>query len=106
MLTITGMVFKASDDAGIADFIAKSRLESWPFSNLNWASPMAISVPALSAKERMKLDEFLPIDSSAVTDPADYLQSQLGFAPCASKDELANYARYYRAFPHFSKVIL
>lgn len=106
MLTVTGMVYKASDDAGIAEFISQSRLPSWPFANLNWAPPACISVPALSAKERMKLDECLPIDNSTISDPAGYLSGHLGFSPCQSREELANYARYYRVFPHFSKVIL
>jgi hypothetical protein len=107
MLTITGMVFKASDDSGFTEFVAQSRLSSWLFSNLNWAPPTAISVPALSAKERMKLDECMPINRSIfTTDTATHLQSHLGFLPGASLDELANYARYYRTFPHFSKVIL
>lgn len=107
MLTITGIVFKASNDSSRAEFIEKSRLASWPFANLNWAPPTAISVPALSAKERMKLEECLPINRSIfTTDTASHLQNHLGYAPCDSKEELANYARYYRAFPHFSKVIL
>ena len=106
MLTITGMVFKAADDSSVADFVKRSRLEDWPFANLKWETPTPISVPALSAKERMKLDECLPIDPSAVADPAAHLKAHLGFSPCDNQAELANYARYYRAYPHFSRVIL
>lgn len=106
MLTITGMVFKASDDAAVKEFIANSRLDKWPFSNLEWAPPMLINMPALSAKERMKLDECLPIDESVVNSPADYLKSHLGFVPGMNDGQLSNYAKYYRQYPHFSRVIL
>lgn len=68
---------------------------------------MHISVPTLSAKERIKLDELLP---SASKDQVviKKLRSKLGYVPGKETDaaELANYARYYRAFPHFSRVIL
>jgi hypothetical protein len=106
MLTITGMVFKAHDDASAKKFIADSRLDHWPFANLTWAPPTPISMPALSAKERMKLDEFLPIDGSTLINPAEHLKHHLGFNPGANDEELANYAKYYRQYPHFSRVIL
>lgn len=108
MLTVTGMVFKASDDAEVQQFIAKSRLDQWPFSNLEWAAPMPINMPALSAKERMKLDECLPIgdDDGAINNPAEHLKNHLGFRPGADDGELSNYAKYYRQYPHFSRVIL
>ncbi|MGS5086299.1 O-methyltransferase [Hydrogenophaga sp. A37] len=106
MLTITGMVFKASDDARVKQFIANSRLDKWPFANLEWTPPMSINMPALSAKERMKLDECLPIDEEAVKNPADHLKKHLGFVPGANDGELSNYAKYYRQYPHFSRVIL
>lgn len=106
MLTITGMVFKASDDAKVQQFIADSRLDRWPFSNLEWSPPMPISMPALSAKERMKLDECLPIDEGTVNNPAEHLKNHLGFVPGANDGELSNYAKYYRQYPHFSRVIL
>ena len=106
MLTITGMVFKASDDAKVEKFIADSRLDQWPYSNLEWAPPMPINMPALSAKERMKLDECLPIEEGTVNNPADHLKKHLGFRPGADDGELANYAKYYRQYPHFSRVVL
>jgi len=106
MLTITGMVFKASDDIAVKKFVDDSRLALWPFANLEWLPPHSIDMPALSAKERMKLDECLPVDKNSPASPAETLVNHLGFRPGAANGELSNYAKYYRQFPHFSKVIL
>lgn len=107
MLTVTGIVLDASQDDEKQAFLALLRLAHWPFANLHWQPPVRISVPALSAKERMKLDENLPVhgDDSEVVKT---LQTALGYVPGAVSDasKLANYARYYRAYPHFSRVIL
>lgn len=105
MLTVTGMVFRASDDPMVAEFIAQSRIKHWPFANLNWEPPIQISVPALSAKERMKLDECLPLGRHNPEMASAKLKKQLGYVPGSDATELANYARYYRAYPHFSRVI-
>lgn len=107
MLTVTGIVLDASKDKVKKSFLTRSRLSHWPFVNLTWKPPKPISVPSLSAKERMKLDECLPItaaDDIVITT----LQTALGYVPgdVADAHELANYAHYYRAYPHFSRVIL
>lgn len=106
MLTITGMVFDAANDPKVTNFISQSRIKYWPFANLNWTPPTAISVPALSAKERIKLDTFLPLRSNDAIKTSAKLKKQLGFIPGTDESELANYARYYRAYPHFSRIIL
>ena len=107
MLTVTGIVLDASNKPAIAEFKKLSRLKHWQFSNLEWSDPTPISVPTLSAKERIKLDAFLPTNSK---DPVviNRLRNKLGYVPGKETDaaELANYARYYRAYPHFSRVIL
>jgi len=108
MITVTGIVLDASKDDDKQAFLDLSRLAHWwPFANLHWQPPIPISVPALSAKERMKLDENLPVqgDDSEVVNT---LQNALGYVPGTVSDvqKLANYARYYRAYPHFSRVIL
>ncbi len=106
MLTITGMVFNGADDLEVARFIDKSRIRHWPFANLDWRPPKEISVPALSAKERMRLDACLPIIRHDPERAATKLKKQLGFVPGSDESELANYALYYRAYPHFSRIIL
>lgn len=107
MLTVVGIVLDASKDDVKQAFLDSSRLMHWPFANLHWAAPIPISVPALSAKERMQLDHCLPVkgDDSKVVNT---LKEVLGYVPGEVTDaqELANYARYYRAYPHFSRVVL
>jgi hypothetical protein len=106
MLTITGMVFNAADDPKVTEFISKSRIKRWPFANLTWNPPTQISVPALSAKERMMLDSLMPMSNRNPQKTADKLKKKLGYVPGSEALELANYAQYYRAYPHFSRVIL
>ena len=106
MLTITGMVFDAADDPKVSEFIAKSRIKHWPFANLTWNAPTLISVPALSAKERMTLDSLMPVPNRDHEKMAEKLKKKLGYVPGSDLRELANYAMYYRAYPHFSRVIL
>lgn len=67
---------------------------------------MPINMPALSAKERMRLDELLPLDEHLAENAAEHLKTQLGFTPGATDGELLNYAKYYRQYPHFSRVII
>lgn len=105
MLTITGMIFDAFNDARLEDFLGKSRLRHWPFRNLDWSAPQRISVPSLSAKERMHLDEKLPVTASGVK-PGEVLHQHLGYLPGCEISDLENYARYYRSYPHFSRVVL
>lgn len=110
MLTVTGVVLNAKDDGDRQKFLDGSRIETWPFKNLDWSAPIEISVPALSAKERMALDAVLPLNEQ--NDPGDFLSSKLGYTPCEAtklpetKMQLANYAKFYRAFPLFSRVVL
>lgn len=108
MLTVTGVILDASDDAEKAKFLEKSRVDHWPFRNLHWDAPTEISVPSLSAKERMRLDSVLPVPLESMSRWGDDLAKVLGYVPgdVGSKDLLANYARFYRAYPFFSKVVL
>jgi hypothetical protein len=108
MLTVTGIMLEAADDASASTFLEQSRIKHWKFSNLDWKNPETISVPTLSAKERMRLDELLPMSDDEPATILGKLSEHLGFIPGDKKDknELVNYARYYRAYPHFSRVIL
>ena len=106
MLTITGMVLEAHNDQRLEQFLNLSRLRDWPFGNLDWSAPQSISVPSLSAKERMRLDERLPISAGPDANPGRLLEQHLGYLPGCVAADLANYARFYRAYPHFSRVVL
>lgn len=110
MLTVTGVVLDANNDEDKADFLLKSRIDHWPFRNLHWTQPLEISVPALSAKERIALDAALP--AADENDVGEFLSNKLGYYPSdtenisSTKLLLANYAKFYRAYPLFSRVIL
>lgn len=111
MLTLTGVILNARNSIDKNVFFKNTRLKHWPYSNLNWSAPLNISVPALSAKERMSIDAELPVAQNVLPfmPPGLHLYRSLGFAPC-SVDEieqgvsmLANYANFYRTYPTFSK---
>lgn len=113
MLTLTGIILDARNDQEIKEFIDSTRLSHWDFSNLDWSPPTEISVPSLSAKERMAIDALLPVALPAGQNVGDYLADELGYVPGATSDNLRegkklleNYARYYRAYPFFSRVWL
>jgi hypothetical protein len=104
MLTITGVMLRAGQKSA-RDFLRISRLKHWEFSNLGWDTPIEISVPSLSIKERLRVEEALPL-SKRTRKPAEKLQKTLGFWPCKPSDanQMENYAKLYRSFPYFSKV--
>jgi hypothetical protein len=110
MLTVTGVILNAKDDLEKARFLKDSRFDHWPFCNFHWSPPIEISVPPLSAKERLALDNALPVATEV--DAGDYLANQLGYCPSdqknilTTKSLLANYAKFYRAYPLFSRVVL
>jgi hypothetical protein len=110
MLTVTGIVLDAKNDSDKTAFLEKSRIAHWPFKNLDWSMPIVISVPALSTKERITLDTALPIDP--LSDVGEILVRKLGYCPSeigeedGTKQLLANYSLFYRAYPHFSRVVL
>lgn len=111
MLTVTGIMLSTEHNEEKNCFFNTSRINHWPFKNLDWDSPpIEISVPALSAKERMKLDEILPIseDTGEVT-IGKFLVNYLGYPPGETSEVeklLENYAKFYRAYPFFSRVVL
>ena len=106
MLTVTGIIFKTPARAAAAEFKRISRLSRWPFANLDWAAPLPISVPALTAKERMRLDEVLPFARGSDAQWQARLERHLGYKPGSAPDSLAHYARYYRTYPHFSRIVI
>jgi hypothetical protein len=111
MLTVTGVVLDAKNGDDKARFFQNTRLDHWPFINADWQPPTEISVPTLSAKERMALDAVLPLNRDEA-DPGEALASALGYLPSQANEAahtkllLANYAKFYRAYPLFSRVVL
>lgn len=98
ILTLTGVVCPRGDAKAV-----RGAFESWAFVNLDWNPPTWISVPALSTKERFKLQSLLPWDDSAGVP----LQMALGY----KLDEHANwnrtgqlleqYAAFQKYYPYY-----
>ena len=102
MLTLTGIVCPPDDVRQILD-----AFETWNFANLTWAPPTAISVPALSTKERLKLQSVLPVDDSA----SELLQLALGYMlgdggpRDTTRRQLRQYAAFQRYFPYYVSAV-
>ncbi len=102
MLTITGIVI---DETDINGFLKKTALETWDLRAEDWEVPQTINVPLLTIRERLFVDKFLPGAADAKT-----IQDKFGFLfddkQERSLELLANYIRFYRQYPNFSKVFL
>lgn len=103
MLTIMGVMLP--NTKAFNQFVRSARIRHWEFKNLDWSAPMEINVPNLSIKERLQIEEALPLPKRT-RQPAKRLQEKLGFWPCEESESalLENYAKFYRSFPYFSKV--
>lgn len=101
MITITVTVGPAS---GIDKMKKNSGLEDWPYANLSWDGPMDISIPELSIRERLSVEQLLP-DATRMQ-----LHSQLGVrfdeSLAVSREMLWRYVKFARHVPHFGKITL
>ena len=102
MVTLTGMVCPPGDVGEIVGTFG-----TWDFANLTWAPPTRISVPALSTKERLKLQSVLPCDDSA----SKLLQLALGYmlgdggTRDTTQQQLQQYAVFQKYFPYYMSAI-
>jgi hypothetical protein len=100
IFTLTGIVCDENSREEI-----KSNYERMPFADLNWGKPKKIGVPALSTKERLLLQEYLPCKRNA----GKRLREILGYAIDDREDDtiemLEQYAELHRYFPYFMKAI-
>lgn len=113
MLTVTGIIIDGSSKEGLEKFLEASRIKHWPVHNISWESPIEISVPTLSPKERMLLDSQLPFSKKPKGKSiGGKLVDVLGHIPGDESQrnevekKLENYAKYYRAYPLFSRVVI
>ncbi|MGB8261644.1 MAG: O-methyltransferase [Terracidiphilus sp.] len=102
MLTVTAIIL---DEIDQGKFLAETRLEHWPFRCNGWDNIRSISVPQLSAKERLHLESMLPGETEAAN-----IIGALGYyvGDSASEGEklMANFIDYYRLYPQYSRVVL
>jgi hypothetical protein len=102
MLTFTGVVLP-NGDAEKDDFLERSRIALWPFYSGNWDEIKNISIPTMSLRERMFIEEKLP---SATEDQiTDSLGFFIGDNITEAKANLKNFIEYYKVVPWYSKVL-
>lgn len=102
MFTITLILLSKKDDNKQREII--NRIDQWGIGTTQWAESQEINMPELTAKERLCLDSFLPHSSP------DEIIKKLPFSFAENQNEelskIKCYKRYYRLFPHFSRVLL
>lgn len=101
MLTATGIVLnKADKDA----FFSLTRLQHWAYASFDWEKPRSISVPDLSAKERLHIESQLPGNE------AEHIRQTMGYFVGPTDGEAAelmeNFVNYYRLSPYYSRVVM
>jgi hypothetical protein len=103
MVSVTGIVCGDVEVEKTKEILANVR-----FANFDWAAPVEINVPALSAKERLELERFLPVAPGVKS--GEDLQPRLGYridnTDAESIRQLSQYADFHREFPQFVRVAI
>lgn len=99
MLTLTGILIHKKN---IKKFNEKTQLSKWDCSCLNWQHCLEINIPALSTKEKLFLDGYMPCKNHKK------ISKKLGFK-FAPKDKehiavLESYMKFYRYYPSFHRI--
>lgn len=101
MLSITGVICGRVEVDEVRELLKNLR-----FADFDWKEPVEINVPALTAKERLALERYLPVPAG--TDAGIELQTRLGykidFTDDTSRRKLAQYAEFHREYPQFVRV--
>lgn len=100
MLSVAGVIVEKSKVDDI-----KTHFQNWPFNNLDWHSPKQIKVPTLSIKEKMKLEEHVPLADSTSLKLSDKLGYLIEDDPIDSEKSLRQYAEFSQYYPVFVKVV-
>lgn len=107
MLTLTGIILPRGK---ITEFFRLTGLRKWPLAVTKWGAdrtmPVTITIPELSLRERLFVDQRLPLRSS----PKSIVKS-LGFKLVEGVEEktlqaISSYRDFYRYFPYFSKMVV
>ncbi|HEY2712968.1 MAG TPA: O-methyltransferase [Chthoniobacterales bacterium] len=101
MVSVTGVVCLRTSMKTVRETLKHVR-----FSGFDWSEPVEINVPALSVKERLHLEEHLPVANGKIA--GDELEPALGYridrTDSGSKRQLTQYALYHREYPQFVRV--
>ncbi len=99
MLTATGVIV---DRENKAKFFEDSRIQHWSYYSPNWHEAKNISLPSLSVRERLLVEQLLP--DGNCDDVMDALGYFVGSGEADARRQMNNFIDYYRAFPWFGKV--
>lgn len=101
MLSCTLIVLERDE---VTTFKERTKASKWPFYSDGWEDIHQLSIPDLTLRERMFINERIPRKS------AEELCEELGFVLGGDEDEakehLNQYLKYYRFYPHFHHVNL
>lgn len=99
MLTATAIVLNKADTPA---FFTQTRLEHWAYRNFEWNVPTSISIPDLSAKERLHIESLLPGNGAEeITQALGYF---IGSDGTEARQLMENFVNYYRLSPYYSRV--
>lgn len=100
MLTVSGVILSKADKR---EFLEKTDIRKWGAASLTWGSYKKIMVPALTAREKVFIDQLLPKKSTS----AIHKKLKFYFDPDISKSNemVDNYRLYYRYYPNFHRVL-
>lgn len=101
MLTATAIILNHADREA---FFSQTRLKHWDHRNFEWEKPRSISVPDMSAKERLYVESKLPDgDALSIRNSLGYF---LGGNERDAQELLENFVNYYRLSPHYSRIVV
>ncbi|WGV60092.1 hypothetical protein QIH01_02825 [Brevibacillus brevis] len=99
MITLTGIILNKSNKTKI---LKESGFLNWEYFIGNYNEPLSINMPDLTLRERLAIDALLP-NSTAKT-----IQKKLKIFfdenEKKSLERLDSYAKFYRHYPHFSRI--
>ena len=100
MLTVAGVVCEEKDEEKVA-----KAYSDWNLHTFDWGDPKLISLPFLSTKERLALQDLLPTDMNAGIQLSERLGYWIEDDSRKSEDALAQYATFHRYAPYLMKAI-
>jgi hypothetical protein len=102
MLTLSAIILEEIDHS---KFLSETRLSHWPYHCKDWQDLRSISVPNLSAKERMHVEALLP-DEVDVAKILGSLGYYVGETQSDGEKLMTNFVDYYRQYPWYSRIVL
>jgi hypothetical protein len=100
MLTVMGALIP---DEESEEFFQSTGLKDWELAFQGSVGPIKIDLPSLSTRERLFIDQRLPTMAPAEVEGA--LGFLCGEDEDASREMIAAYARFYRHYPYFSRIV-